>query len=196
MLASRLGIHYDKYKLITDNAEKSKIFQSMEIFINLFLQNLWDNPESIVTILLEADRNDVQNNLAHFVTNYLYENVVSSGGHEDQLLYIITLLLKEEINNLNDDNEFLNNTPCGYILEELLYKKEVKLFFKNIIINIMKDIEKMYSANDIIFNPKEISDIITKRKNLNNRKEINKQLKEQFKINKYFFSLSLNEMKK
>ena len=197
MLASRLGIHYDKYKLITDNAEKSKIFQSMEIFINLFLQNLWDNPESIVTILLEADRNDVKkNNLAHFVTNYLYENVVSSDGHEDQLLYIITLLLKEEINNLNDDNEFLNNTPCGYILEELLYKKEVKLFFKNIIINIMKDIEKMYSANDIIFNPKEISDIITKRKNLNNRKEINKQLKEQFKINKYFFSLSLNEMKK
>ena len=201
MLASRLGIHYDKYKLITDNAEKSKIFQSMEIFINLFLQNLWDNPESIVTILLEADRNDVQNNLAHFVTNYLYENVVSSDGHEDQLLYIITLLLKEEINNLNDDNnknllKFLNNTPCGYILEELLDKKEVKLFFKNIIKNIMKNIETMYSTNDIIFNPKEISDIITKRKNLNNRKEINKQLKEQFKINKYFFSLSLNEMKK
>ena len=196
MLASRLGIHYNEYKLITDDEERSKIFQSMNMFIKSFLKNLWDNPESIVTILLEADRNDVQNNLAHFVTNYLYENVVSSGGHEDQLLYIITLLLKEEINNLNDDNEFLNNTPCGYILEELLYKKEVKLFFKNIIINIMKDIEKMYSANDIIFNPKEISDIITKRKNLNNRKEINKQLKEQFKINKYFFSLSLNEMKK
>ena len=200
MLASRLGIHYNKYKLITDDVERSIIFKSMNIYIPFFLHHIWDNPESIVTILLEADRNDVKNNLARFVTNYLYENVVSSNGQEDQLLYIITLLLKEEINNLDDDDinllKFLNNTPCGYILEELLDKKEVKLFFKNIIKNIMKNIETMYSTNDIIFNPKEISDIITKRKNLNNRKEINKQLKEQFKINKYFFSLSLNEMKK
>ena len=201
MLASRLGIHYNKYKLITDDVERSIIFKSMNIYIPFFLHHIWDNPESIVTILLEADRNDVKNNLARFVTNYLYENVVSSNGQEDQLLYIITLLLKEEINNLDDDDinllKFLNNTPCGYILEELLDKKEVKLFFKNIIKNMMKNIEMMYSTNDIIFDPNKISDIIIKRKNLNNGKEINKQLKKQFKIveDKYFFSLSLKEMK-
>ena len=129
MLSSKLGTHYNKYKLITNDLERNNIFQSMNVYIPFFLHNIWDNPESIVKILLEANKNDVKNNLARFVTNYLYENVVSSDGQEDQLLYIITLLVKEEINNLDDDDNdinlltFLNNTPCGYILEELLDKK-------------------------------------------------------------------------
>ena len=116
MLSSQLGIHYNKYNLITNDLERNNLFQSINLYIPFFLHDIWNNPESLVTILLEADRNDVKNYLARFVTNYLYENVVSSNGQEDQLLYIITLLLKEEINNLDDDNDinlftFLNNTP-------------------------------------------------------------------------------------
>ena len=60
MLSSRLGIHYNKYKLITDDLERNNIFQSMNVYIPFFLHNIWDNPESIVTILLEANKNDIK----------------------------------------------------------------------------------------------------------------------------------------
>ena len=121
MLAQRLGIHYNNYVLSTNDNDTANYFIEIKQYISDFICSLWDNPESIAKILSIADVIDVRKNLAYFVT-YLYENIVSSDSQEDQLLYIITRLLKEEIEKLNDDDEsFLNkkSSQCGYILMEL-----------------------------------------------------------------------------
>jgi hypothetical protein len=165
MLAQRLGIHYNNYVLSTNDNDTANYFIEIKQYISDFICSLWDNPESIAKILSIADVIDVRKNLAYFVT-YLYENIVSSDSQEDQLLYIITLLLKEEIEKLNDDDEsFLNkkSSQCGYILMELLEKKEVKYFFKIVIKSLMKKIEMFLSLNSMIFDPDKISDTLKKK---------------------------------
>ena len=67
-------------------------------------------------MLLNADAQDIKENLSDFVVNNLYNNV----ENDDQLIYIITLILKQEIDNLNNDD-----SCCGAILKEFYKKKEV-----------------------------------------------------------------------
>ena len=170
MLSSRLGIHYNNYRLSTEEKQRSEFFGNINIYIPFFLKSLWKNPKSLAKILSITDINDIKNNLAHFVTHYFYENIYSLNDNQEQLLYIITLLLKEEIKNLEKNNEsnlekFLNKTTCGYILQELILKKEVKDFFKIILNKVIKQIKiigMIQPLNTILFNPIEIYEKIFK----------------------------------
>ena len=60
-----------------------------------------------------------------FVKKFLAFNKTKSSDikNEDQLIYIITLMLKKEINNLKN-----NESCCRIILKEFYKKKEVKYF--------------------------------------------------------------------
>jgi len=156
----------------------------------LFLQNIWKSPKSVATILSKADKNDLKNNLAHLITHNIYENIFSSNSKEEQLIYIIGLLLKEEINNLNDkdnidknlETSFLKETPCGFIFDEFIYKKELQSFFKNILIDIIKNIETLYSY-PMIFNLDEIDKDLSKNKITSNYQK--NQLSEKEKIQQF-----------
>ena len=201
MLAERLGIHYYKYKLITDPKEINKIFGNINIFIPNFIHSIWNNPKSLATILSVADEKDIKNNLDHFIVHNLYENIFSSNGIQDQLLYIITLLLKEEINNLGTekDNEinkykFLNETACGFIVEELLQKKEVQSFFKNIINVIIKKIEKECSLNPISFDLKEITEKLFQHEIIEENLDYNIRFKGKFKFEPYIVPLNKKQL--
>ena len=107
--------------------------------------------------------------ISRFVNN-MYEDILSSKNKEEQLLYIITSLLKKEINNLdidcknintnNIENIFLNNTPCGFIFQELSYKKDIQAFFKIIIIELVEKLELSFPSQEIIFDPGRIKDTI------------------------------------
>ena len=163
----------------------------------LFLQNIWKSPKSVATILSKADKNDLKNNLAHLITHNIYENIFSSNSKEEQLIYIIGLLLKEEINNLNDkdnidknlETSFLKETPCGFIFDEFIYKKELQSFFKNILIDIIKNIETLYSY-PMIFNLDEIDKDLSKNKITSNYQKNQLSEKEkiqQKRIRKYYF---------
>ena len=98
MLVQRLGIHYNTYRLTTEQKERNEFFGNINRYIPNFIHSVWNNPKSLAKILSVADKSDVKNNLDHFITHNLYENIFSSNGNQDQLIYIITLLLKEEIN--------------------------------------------------------------------------------------------------
>ena len=132
------------------------------MYIPKFMFELWKNPRSISTMLLNSDINDIKKNIAPFIVNHLYENISSLSHHnEDQLIYIISIILKEEINSLKSiDSSFLNQTCAGIVLEELNKKKEVKFFFKNILLDIIKKLEYTYSSEKIIFDPVEITEEI------------------------------------
>ena len=56
---------------------------------------------------------------------------------ENNLLYIITLLLKDEIDtleNIDQVDNFLENTKCGFLLKELQKMPDIQIFFKKVIL--------------------------------------------------------------
>ena len=63
-----------------------------------------------------------------------------------------------------EKNSFLNNSRCGYILGELHRRKEVQIFFKNIILEIIHKLETTYSSDNLLLNLNEINKLITKKK--------------------------------
>ena len=71
--------------------------------------------------------------MAQFFVHNFYENILSSQYIEDNLIYIITALLNEEINNItniNNSDNFLDDTKCGIFLEQLCGKIDIKSFCK------------------------------------------------------------------
>ena len=166
----RLKNEERKYEFIKTKIQRDKIFGDLINYIKYIYEYLWKNPYLVSEILSNADINDIKKCLAHFFTVNLYENILSNRNKEDQLLIIIALQLKKEIeqsfvNNSNNDinnlyKTFLNQTPVSFIFDELFYKKEILYFFKPIIIDLIKELESVYPSQEMEFNPILIRDSI------------------------------------
>ena len=177
---------YISNKLITDISEFNKYFGSLSIYIPSFIHQLWENPKSISTILLNAEKDDIKKKLANFIVHNLYDNISSLHNKDQQLIYIITILLQKEINSLkNVNSSFLDDSCGGIILKEFGNKKEIKFFFKKILLEIIKKLENNYFSDDILFEPEKIDTVISKK---NNERKISEN-KEQINLldEKYIF---------
>ena len=87
---------------------------------------------------------------------------------ENNLLYVITMMLKDEIDkleNINQVDKFLENTKCGFLLEELIKMPDIQIYFKNVIIKTVEKIERTYSFREINFKISKILEEIIKLKN-------------------------------
>ena len=167
MISSRLNNDNKKYELIVDNDEQCRFFKEMNTYIPRLLLYLWSQPKTVSDILSLGDKNLVKEHLAPFIVNNFYENIISSNYIEDNLMYVIALLLKKEINELNSEEDsatFLEETSCGYVLEQLRAKNDIKYFFKNIISSVLKKMEVDYSGSDINLNVKQIQEKYQKTK--------------------------------
>ena len=177
-----------RFKLISEEAEQSVILGNANIYIPAFMKLLWKNPKSLATILLKADKYDIKKNLSHFVMHNLYNNTSSLNNKEEQIIYIITILLKDEIKSLkNIDSPFLNETTCGIILQKLSEKKEVIFFFKSIINEILKLLDNnYYTSKNICLDPYQITEIVKEFSN-EQKKELSTNIQNEKKeiINKY-----------
>ncbi len=156
-----------KYKLITEEEEQNKILGNINIYIPKFMHELWQNPSSISNIILKTDKGTAKK-LAHFIVHNLYDT--SSLNHSDeQLTYIISILLKQEINSINSLKEinsaFFEEKGFWYILNEFKKKKEVQFFFKNIFLDIIKKLENKYSSENIELDPSKIDKLIIEDNN-------------------------------
>ena len=130
-----------------------------KIFISSFLNILWKCPEVIHHILVKTDNEIVQANLAPLIVNNFYCNLLSGNYLENNLLYIFTMMLKDEIDglqNIADVDNFLEDTKCGYLLEELRKMPDIQLYFKKVILKTVEKIERNYSFRLINFNVDEI----------------------------------------
>ena len=159
------------YELIENNKDYLK---DLNLYIPKFLLYLWENPPLIAKVLINSNMNDVRKYLAPLFCNNFYENILSPNHIEDQLLYVIYLLLEEEIDKLNDINntsKFLNDTACGYLLNELMEKKDVKAFFKIILKDAIEIMELSYSDTNLVFEANRLEkDIVERRKTISKRK--------------------------
>ena len=155
----------DKTKINTSNIMKdytlvennSEYLSYLNVYIQTMLKSLWEEPKLVYKLLLKANKDEMKNNLAPLICNNFYENILSPNYIQDPLIYIIYLLLKNEIESFKDINEginnFLNDTTCGYLLQQLIEKNDIKEFFKLILQDALEDL-----GNDkFIFNIDELN---------------------------------------
>ena len=159
----------DKLFVLIDNLEEmQRTFQSLWTYLKSFLENVYNSPKFISKLLSLSKIEDIKNHLAPFFTNNFFENILSAQSLENDLIYIIYNLLKEEIDSLPDYNsstKFLDNTPCSYLLEQLIEKTDIKSFCRLIIIKVVEDLEWTFSGKKICL---DIENIV---EGLNHQKE-------------------------
>ena len=81
-------------------------------------------------IISKCDKEDLRENLSSFIVNNFYDNILSFSYMEENLLYLLTLLLKDEIDqieNVNDINKFLNGTKCGFLFDHLFKQNDIQI---------------------------------------------------------------------
>jgi hypothetical protein len=147
-----------KYLLVDEQSQKDSL-RDLNNYIPKFLLYLWDEPKLIVKLLQNSNVKDIRNHLAPLITNNFYENILSVNYIEENFLYILCLLLKEEIQNLNSTNDiqlFLQETPCGCLLDQLINKNDIKSYFKIIMQNVVENIENSCSEKEMNFNRENI----------------------------------------
>lgn len=120
-------------------------FENNKIFITSFIKILWEYPELISEIIINAEYNTFKNNLSHFFINNFYMNYLDGDFLENNLLYITTLLIQNElskINKMGDWDLFLEISNTGLFLTSLCKVPNIHLYFKNIINNAIDLIER------------------------------------------------------
>ena len=157
-----------KYQLISDKDEQEKYLGEIYTYVPMFMNYLWENPKIISFLLINSKKDDVKKYLAPLIVNNFYENILSSNYIEDHLLYVIGLLLKNEIdndlNNKKDCSSFLEDTPCGIVLEQLKVKQDIQTYFKTLIFKIVEQLEVESSSYEINFSVKSIQEEFNKSK--------------------------------
>ena len=87
-------------------------------------------------------------------------------------------MLKDEIDkleNINQVDSFLEDTKCGYLLEELRKIPDVQIYFKNVILKTMEKLERNYSFREIKFSVEEILKELMKIKKEEEKKALKKK---------------------
>ena len=152
MDSTKLPGYLKKYILVDNSYE---YLSDLNRYVSNILKYLWEEPKMVADLLLRADKKDVKNFLAPWICNNFYQNILSPNYIEDPLIYIIYLLLKQEIDTIKKIEEsdcFLDNTPCSYLLGQLIEHNDVKEFFKIILENTLEDLGTnnfMFSLDDL-----------------------------------------------
>ena len=190
MISDRVKHDNTQLELI-DIKDKSNIIGDLKLYLPYLMNALWENPKIMALILQNADINDVKDYLADFIVNNFYENILSPNFIEENLIYVLTLLLNEEINSLlyiEQHSLFLDDTCSGCLLEELRKKKDIQTFFKNVITESIENLEINFSNYRFNFNIDEMNssyleEAKNKKKNINNYSNWNYLEKEMEKNN-------------
>ena len=97
--------------------------------------------------------------LAPFLCHFYYENFFMESTEQEEIFYIVYLLLEKEIDNLCSplENSFLNDSFLADFLLELGNKNEIKNYIDIILNSIIREIDEAYTTYfslDIIGNSK------------------------------------------
>ena len=110
--------------------------------------------------------------LVPFLCHFFYENFFMESTEQEEMLYIIYLLLEKEINSLCTPSpiSFLSNSFLSKFLIEFANRYEIKHYIDIVLNNLIKDIEELnlsfYSLNISFATKIQIEN--SKKKNKNN----------------------------
>ena len=167
-----------KFELIENNSEHLK---DLNNYLPKLLTYLWEDPKLMSNLLMNSNIDDIKKTMAHFITNNFYENILSFNYLQENFMYVLSILLKKEISELkstDDLNNFLENTPCGCLLEQLINKIDIKSYFNNLLKNIIENIELKCSDKKMYFFVSDIEKLIEERKRRNQKEKGNKKKEE------------------
>jgi hypothetical protein len=114
-------------------------------------------------------------------------------------MYVITLVLNEEINKLSSPNEFssfLDGSSSGFFLQQLNSKMDVINFYKIIMVNLVGTLENMSSSKTINFNVKKIQEDFIRMKGIMEEKFQKTGEKTNIVDNDFFRSNFLSDFEK
>ena len=126
-----------------------------KVYITSLFKILWDYPESIFYILKNSDISNFKEDLSDFIVNSLFCNNISVNYMENNLLYVITMMLKKEIDDLKSKGEiafFLEETKTAFLLEQMVKMPDVQIYFRKIIFKMVEKVENYGSLKKINFN--------------------------------------------
>ena len=118
--------------------------------------------------------------LSPLITNFMYNNIFSSDSIQEELLIMLYRTLQHEIQSLTNSSkpsEFLKDSINQYILNSLAKNQDVKSYFGKVIIGLTDLFEGQEETKELIFDPKKLSEEVSKQKAL--KLEENKQRQEQ-----------------
>ena len=170
----------NKFELIEQNNENLK---DLNNYIPKLLTYLWEDPKIMSNLLLNSNIKDIKKIIGPLLANNFYENILSFNYLQENFMFVLTLLCKEEISNLsssNDINLFLQDTPCGCLLEQLINKIDIKSYFNRILKDVIENIEIKCSERKMNFLINIIEEQIKDRK----KKKIKKMKKRMMFIGK------------
>ena len=153
-----------KFELIENNNEHLK---DLNNYIPKLLTYLWEDPILMSNFLINSNIEDMKTTIAYFVTNNFYENILSFNYLQENLMYVLTILCKKEISELKSTDDlqiFLENTPCGCLVEQLINKIDIKSYFNNLLKDIMESIELKCSDKKMNFLVDDIEKFLDERK--------------------------------
>ena len=81
----------DKILILCEN-EKEKT-DGLSLYYSDLLKELWKKPKLIASFIENTDINVLREHLAPFFAHNFYENILSYDCIEDNLIYILTLLM-------------------------------------------------------------------------------------------------------
>ena len=160
----------NKFELIEQNNENLK---DLNNYIPKLLTYLWEDPKIMSNLLLNSDIKDIKKIIGPLLANNFYENILSFNYLQENFMFVLTLLCKEEISNLsssNNLNSFLQDTPCGCLLEQLINKIDIKSYFNRILKDVIENIEIKCSERKMNFLINKIEEQIVDRKQKKTKK--------------------------
>ena len=138
-------------------------FDTTSNVIPAFFDCLWADPKLVADLLRHCDIKDIKGNLANLFVNNFYTNILSNNYVENNLMFVLTSLIKDEIDNLKNIDEYDNfmsdDSKVGYFMNELRKNDDIKCFFKTSFLNIISDLESMSNLN-LNLDEQEIIDIL------------------------------------
>ena len=126
-------------------------FKALSTYIPKIFEILWNNPKLTADLIKNCDIDDIRESLANLFVNNFYQNILSNNYIENNLMFLLVLLLKDEIDNLKSVEiycDFMNKESIvGYFMAELRKKYDIKCFFKTLLLDIISDLEFLSYIN-------------------------------------------------
>ena len=188
-----------KKKLVCIPSEDtSKYFSACYLGVKDFLKYLHNYPELMYKIIKSSDKKYFTYQFNYFILDNFYEDILSPSAISKEFMSIIEHLFKDIISKLENPSDFIKNyenSNLSHLLDGLVYKKEVQIYFNSILSKILEDYATSEKSSKVVlFDMGELNNFIKNREinykhlmrnsdlNSNKKKQIEKKKKEQLNV--------------
>jgi len=187
-----------KQLVFIPSEETSKYFSTCYLGVKDFLKYLHNYPDLMYKIIKSSDKKHFTYNFNYFILDNFYEDILCPNAISKDFMSIIEHLFKDIISKLENPSDFIKNyenSNLSHLLDGLVYKKEIQIYFNSILSKILEDYASSEKSSKVIlFEMGELDNFIKNREinyrhmmrnsdlDLNKKKQIEKKKKEQLNI--------------